>query len=182
MVSFTVYCILNCSHLILFCRLRNWEPPKLWGPLAVGQSAPPLIRHCLYYYVTRGFPILLSPCHNSSLPWICVATHARSRLHHELIHLERSAHVQASRTNPAVFLRQPLRHRVATLNQPCFPQMATTQFRLAAPLRTPPPLIPIPLTAVVSHTGNSSASAAAEVRTPPVRPARRVSGCFRRPP
>jgi len=38
--------------------------------------------------VTRGLPnpILLPPCHNPSLPSICVATNIQSRLHHGLIH------------------------------------------------------------------------------------------------
>ena len=41
MVSSTAY----CTHITLFFRLRDWDPSKCWGPLAVAQSAPPLIRH-----------------------------------------------------------------------------------------------------------------------------------------
>jgi len=44
MVSFPAYCVLFTYYT--FYRLRDWGPPKCWGPLAVAQSATPLIRHC----------------------------------------------------------------------------------------------------------------------------------------
>jgi len=44
MVSFTAYCVLFTYYT--FYRLRDWGPPKCWGPLAVAQSAPHLIRQC----------------------------------------------------------------------------------------------------------------------------------------
>jgi len=48
--------IVYCSHIALFYRLRNWGPPKSWGPLAVPPSAPPLIRHCCHSFCRHGKP------------------------------------------------------------------------------------------------------------------------------
>ena len=38
--------VLCVVHILHFFRLRDWGLPKCWGPLAVAQSAAPLIRHC----------------------------------------------------------------------------------------------------------------------------------------
>ena len=40
------YSVLCIVHILLFLPTWNWGPPKCWGPLAVAQSAPLLIRHC----------------------------------------------------------------------------------------------------------------------------------------
>ena len=39
--------IVYCSHITLFHQRKDWGPLICWGPLAVAQSAPSLIRHCL---------------------------------------------------------------------------------------------------------------------------------------
>ena len=87
--------------------------------------------------VTRGLPnpILLPPCHNPSLPSICVATNIQSRLHHGLIHPVRLAHVQVEFFQRRGFPEAATPSSHSPPNQSCFPQTATTQFRPTAPHR-----------------------------------------------
>ena len=56
MVSFPAYCVVYCSHITHFHRLRDWGPQRL-GPLAVAQSAPPLIRHWSSTSCNRYFDV-----------------------------------------------------------------------------------------------------------------------------
>jgi len=78
------FCSVLCVvHILLsLYRLRDWGPPKCWQPLAVAQSAPPVIHHCLRPLVLgvagwaqgNSSRAMLPPaCHNAAFTTITVA-------------------------------------------------------------------------------------------------------------
>ena len=79
-----IFCsVLSVVHILLsLYRLRDWGPPKCWQPLAVAQSAPPVIRHSLRPLVLgvagwaqgKSSRAMLPPaCHNAAFTAITAA-------------------------------------------------------------------------------------------------------------